>query len=224
MVARRDRTVKQYFATIGSYLAQLSSSLDELPLDRIAAVVELLDRVRERGGRVFTFGNGGSAATASHIACDFAKGAAGGGRPGLKAIALTDNMALVTALANDTDYKNVFAAQVGWLVGPGDVVIGISGSGNSPNVLNGVITAGIRGATTVGFSGFGGGELSSLVDIAVVTENEVIEQVEDIHLLLGHVMTTCLRQTVPEVATVPDALPMETLVPLALSACRLPAP
>ena len=220
MVAQRERTVKQHFATIGSYLAQISFSLKELPLDRIGAVVELLDRTRQRGSRVFTFGNGGSAATASHIACDFAKGAAGGGRPGLKAIALTDNMPLVTAWANDTDYKNVFAAQVGWLVVPGDVVIGISSSGNSPNVLNGVIAAGIRGATTVGFSGFGGGELGSLVDIAVVTGNRVVEQVEDIHLLLGHVMTTCLRLTAPEVITVPGALPGEARGPLAMSSSR----
>ncbi len=220
MAARRETTVEQHLTTIGSYLAQLGSSLDGLPLDQIAAVVELLDRTRERGGRVFTFGNGGSAATASHIACDFAKGAAGGGRPGLKAFALTDNLPLVTAWANDTDYKNVFAAQVGWLVVPGDVVIGISGSGNSPNVLNGVTAAGIRGATTVGFSGFGGGELGSLVDIAVVTDNRVMEQVEDIHLLLGHVMTTCLRRAEPEIITVPGALPGEATAPLAMSSSR----
>ncbi len=220
MVAPRERTGKRHFATISSYLAQLSSSLEGLPLDQIGAVVELLDRTRERGGRVFTFGNGGSAATASHIACDFAKGAAGGGRPGLKAIALTDNIPLVTAWANDTDYKNVFAAQVGWLVVPGDVVIGISASGNSPNVLNGIIAAGIRGATTVGFSGFGGGELGSLVDIAVITDNRVVEQVEDIHLLLGHVLTTCLRRAGSDVVTVPGSLPGEVPAPLALSSSR----
>jgi D-sedoheptulose 7-phosphate isomerase len=220
MVAQRERTARQHIPTIDTYLAQLNSSIGELPLDRIAAVVELLDRARERGSRVFTFGNGGSAATASHIACDFAKGAAGGGRPGLKAIALTDNMPLVTAWANDTDYKNVFAAQVGWLVVPGDIVIGISGSGNSPNVLNGVTAGRIRGATTVGFCGFGGGELASLVDMAVVTDCRVMEQVEDIHLLLGHVLTTCLRWTEPQVVTIPASLPGEAKVPVAMAAAR----
>ena len=166
-----------------------------LPVDSIVRVVETLNEAREKGRRVFVFGNGGSASTASHFACDLAKGAASQDRPGLRTQCLNDSTPLTTAWANDTDYEAIFSAQLMGLVDPGDVAIGISGSGNSPNVLNGVKAARMRGATTIGLSGFDGGELQSLVDIAVVVRNHIKEQVEDIHLLLGHVLTTCLRES-----------------------------
>jgi len=184
----------------------MALTLDKLPVDRIIRVVEVLNEPRDKGKRVFTFGNGGSAATASHIACDFSKGAASQDRPGLRAYSLNDSIPLTTAWANDTDYETIFSAQLAGLADPGDVVIAISGSGNSPNVLNGVRAARIRGATTIGFSGFDGGRLESLVDIAIVVNNHVMEQVEDVHLLLGHVITTCLRQAGPQQDTVMEAV------------------
>jgi len=179
---------------IGTYFLDVSMTLDKLRKDRITRAVEVLNEAREKGKRIYTFGNGGSAATASHIACDLAKGAAGNNRPGLRAFSLNDSIPLTTAWANDTDYENVFSARVISLVDPGDVIIAISGSGNSPNVLNGVNAARLRGATTIGLSGFDGGKLSSLVDIAIVAHINDMEQVEDIHLLVGHVLTACLRQ------------------------------
>ena len=203
----QDRhTERGAVSAIRAYLFDMALTLDKLPVDRIIRVVEVLNEARDKGRRVFIFGNGGSAATASHIACDLAKGAAGNDRPGLRAFSLNDSIALTTAWANDTDYENIFSAQLVGLADPGDVVIAISGSGNSLNVLNGVRAARIRGATTIGFSGFDGGRLESLVDIAIVVNNHVMEQVEDVHLLLGHVITTCLRQAESKQTEVMEAV------------------
>ena len=203
----QDRhTERGTVSAIRTYLFDMALTLDKLPVDRIIRVVEVLNDARGKGKRVFTFGNGGSAATASHIACDLAKGAAGNDRPGLRAFSLNDSIPLTTAWANDTDYENIFSARIVGITDPGDVVIAISGSGNSPNVLNGVKAARIRGATTIGFSGFDGGRLPSLVDIAIVVNNHVMEQVEDVHLLLGHIITTCLRQAEPKQTEVMEAV------------------
>ena len=182
-------------SAIRSYLFDLTLTLDMLPVDSLVRVVDTLNEAREKGRRVFTFGNGGSASTASHFACDLAKGARSQDRPGLRTQCLNDSIPLTTAWANDADYETIFSAQLMGLADPGDVVIAISGSGNSPNVLNGVEAARLRGATTIGLSGFDGGRLASMVDIAIVVRNHVMEQVEDIHLVLGHVLTTCLRQS-----------------------------
>jgi D-sedoheptulose 7-phosphate isomerase len=180
---------------IESYLSEVASTLDRLPVDITAQVVEMIERARTQGKRIFTFGNGGSAATASHFASDLSKGAICAGKPRIKALALTDNVPVLSAWANDTAYENIFAEQLENLVEAGDIAIAISGSGNSQNVLNGVKVARAKGATAIGFIGFDGGKLKSLVDIAVLVPSDNMEQVEDIHLLLAHVITTCLRKT-----------------------------
>ena len=117
------------------------------------------------------------------------------GKPRVKAFALTDNVPLLSAWANDSDYENIFAEQLENFIEAGDIAIAISGSGNSANVLNGVKLARAKGVTTIGFIGFDGGTLKELVDIAVIVSCHNMEQVEDIHLLFGHVITTCLRET-----------------------------
>jgi D-sedoheptulose 7-phosphate isomerase len=180
---------------IQSYLSAVGATLANVPVDTIAQVVDLIETARENGKRIFTFGNGGSAATASHFASDLSKGAISKGKPRIKAFALTDNMPLLSAWANDTSYENIFAEQLENFIEPGDIAIGISGSGNSPNVLNGAKIAKAKGATTIGFIGFDGGKLKDLVDIALVVPNHNMEQVEDVHLLLEHVITTCLRNS-----------------------------
>ncbi len=192
--------------TILNYLYEVGTTLDKLPIDKIARVVEVLCDARDKGNNIFTFGNGGSAATASHFASDLAKGAICNGKPRLKVFSLTDNIPLLSAWANDTDYDSIFAEQLENFVVPGDVAIAISGSGNSPNALNGVKTAKAKGATTVGFAGFDGGKLRDLVDISLVVPNHNMEQVEDIHLMLGHIITTCLRQTRSETLLVASGL------------------
>ena len=179
--------------TIGKYISEVGATLERLPIERIVQVVELLEEARLKGKRVFIFGNGGSAATASHFAADLSKGAISKEKPRIKAFALTDNVPLLSAWANDTAYENIFAEQLENFVELGDVIIGISGSGNSPNVLNGIKVAKAKGANTIGFIGFDGGKLKEFVDIAIIVPNHNMKQVEDTHLLLEHVITTCLR-------------------------------
>ncbi len=179
---------------IAGYINQIKATLDVLPIDTIMQVARLIESARMEGKKVLIFGNGGSAATATHFACDLSKGGMVEGKPRINAISLCDNLSLLSAWANDTDYSLIFAEQLeNHVVGEGDVVIGISGSGNSPNVLNAIERAKSRGAATVGFSGFNGGKLQNMVDVPIVVDNHSMEQVEDVHMLLEHVITTCVR-------------------------------
>ncbi len=177
---------------ITTYLKQVIAVLDSMPLHEIGQVVDALLDARRRGARVFIFGNGGSAATASHFACDLGKGAASPDQDRFKVVALTDNVPLITAWANDTAYDNVFAEQLTNLMEAGDVVIGISASGNSPNVLRALDLARRVGCTTIGFTGFDGGDLKGLADICVVVPSQHMGQVEDAHVVLVHLITSCL--------------------------------
>ena len=181
-------------SSINRYLAELTDILQRLPLAEIERLVDLLHDARLDGRQILLLGNGGSAATASHFACDLAKNTIADGLPNYRALALTDNVPLLTAWANDTSYENVFCGQLACLLRPGDIVIGISGSGNSPNVLRAVERARKGGATTVGVTGFAGGKLKELVDLAVVVPCYCMEQVEDLHLVLEHLVVTALRE------------------------------
>lgn len=180
-----------------AYVSKLTQALERLPLGRIDLAIDALEEAHRRGRRVYLFGNGGSAATASHLAGDLGKGAARKGKMGLRAFALNDGVPSVTAWANDVDYEHIYSAQLGRLAEPGDVAIAISRSGNSANVLNGVTAARVLGATTIGLVGFDGGRLRHLVDIPVLVAGESMEQVEDQHLVVGHLITTCLRDGAP---------------------------
>jgi len=178
------------------YVEEIKDTLDRLPWEAIQEVIGVLQEARLNDRQVFVMGNGGSAATASHFACDLGKGTLMPGRPRFRVIALTDNMPLFSALANDFGYDRVFVEQLASLVHPGDVVIGISGSGNSANVLNAIFFARQVGASTIGLTGFDGGRLKDLVDVCILVPNHCIEQVEDLHLLLEHLIATQLRQAI----------------------------
>ena len=181
---------------IKQYVEELKATLDRLPGESIQDVIGVLHYARLHDKQVFILGNGGSAATASHFACDLGKGTLMPDRPRFRVIALTDNMPLFSALANDYGYENAFAEQLASLVRPGDIVIGISCSGDSPNVLKAITFARSRKATTIGFVGFDGGKLKSLVDLCIHVPNYCIEQVEDIHLMLEHLICTCLHKVI----------------------------
>jgi D-sedoheptulose 7-phosphate isomerase len=178
------------------YVEEIKDTLDRLPWEAIQETISLLQEARLRDRRVFIMGNGGSAATASHFACDLGKGTLLPGRPRFRVMALTDNMPLFSALANDFGYDRVFVEQLINLVQPEDVVVGISASGNSPNVLNALLFARKVGATTVGMTGFDGGQLKDLVDVCIQVPNHCMEQVEDLHLMLEHLISTRLRQAI----------------------------
>jgi histidinol-phosphate phosphatase family protein len=179
---------------IKRYVAELKETLDQLPWERIRDVIGVLQYARMNDKQVFIMGNGGSAATASHFACDLAKGTLLADKPRFRVMALTDNMPLFSAYANDYGYEHVFAQQLASSVRRGDIVIGISGSGSSINVLNAVKLAKSVQATTIGFTGFDGGKLKDLVDVCIHVPSHCMEQVEDMHLMLEHLICTCLRK------------------------------
>lgn len=176
-----------------TYLAQLQKTVANLPVDLIDRVIAILLESARQGNKVFILGNGGSASTASHFACDLAKNTQVPGAPHFRVIGLTDNMALMTAWANDTAFDNIFAAQLSPLVEPGDVVIGISCSGNSVNVLKAMEVARQHGATTIGFTGHRGGQLKDRVDLCIQVPSPRIEQQEDAHLILEHCICAAIR-------------------------------
>jgi D-sedoheptulose 7-phosphate isomerase len=189
---------------VNTYFNELQAVIAQLPPQLIEQVITILLDSARRGRRIFIFGNGGSASTASHFACDLAKNTQVAGTPRLRVIALTDNMALMTAWANDTGYDNVFAAQLEPLLEPGDVVIGISCSGNSPNVLKALALAQTRGAITIGFTGDQGGQLKDMVKVCLQVPSPRIEQQEDAHLILEHCICAAVRaELVRSVAPTP---------------------
>jgi D-sedoheptulose 7-phosphate isomerase len=194
MITRVTRETPQEATQIVSrYIDQVRQSMQVLPAEVIIQVAEAIRAARLSGRRIFIFGNGGSAATATHMACDLSKGGIVPGQPRIKAVSLCDNLPLLSAWANDSNYDNVFAEQLDNLIEEGDIALGISGSGNSPNILNAIQLANSRGALTIGFCGFDGGKLAQLVDIPVVVRNNCMEQVEDVHLMIEHLITSYLR-------------------------------
>ena len=177
-----------------TYLTQMQEILAGLPIEEIRRAGEILLEARRRGAQVFTLGNGGSAANASHIACDLSKSAIRDDLPRFRVISLVDNVPLATAWANDTSYENVFAAQLENLLQPGDVVIALSGRGRSPNILNAARLARKRGATVIGLTGFNGGLLREIADPCIIVPSDCMEQIEDTHLIIGHLLSVYLRE------------------------------
>ncbi|MCL5103428.1 MAG: SIS domain-containing protein [Armatimonadetes bacterium] len=179
---------------IKDYLSSLTTAIAELPEDKVQDVIDTLKAAHAEGRQVFLLGNGGSAATASHIACDFQKGLKECTGKRFKAASITDNVSIMTAWANDTDYDNIFAQQLDSLLEPGDVVIAISGSGNSPNIIKAVERANQMGAITVGWSGFKGGKLAQIVQKPIVVNSDNMQRIEDVHMILGHLVFACLMK------------------------------
>jgi D-sedoheptulose 7-phosphate isomerase len=188
--------------TVSEYLVELRSVLERLTGDGFEPIQSVLLRAREEGRMIFIIGNGGSAATASHMANDLNKGASVPGRPRFRALALTDSVPLMTAWANDTSYDRIFQEQLANYFEPGDVVLAISGSGNSPNILAAIEWARREGAVTVGLTGGDGGRLRVLVDHCLIAPTGRMEQIEDVHLALAHALCVSLRARITEPALV----------------------
>lgn len=194
------------------YFGYLSTLLQRLDLSAIAACIGVLETARQEQRTVFVAGNGGSASTAGHMATDFGCGTqiACPSAP-LRIIALTEQTATLTAVANDRDYADIFVSQLRLLSRPGDLLIVISASGNSPNVVSAASWVRAQGGKVLGLLGFDGGKLLDLCDVAVHVKTPPGEYgpVEDIHLMLNHLMTLWLRHRAgaPNSVGQPRALP-----------------
>ncbi len=176
------------------YIKDLKRSLDDLDLDSVGRIVDILWEAYGNNKQIFVMGNGGSASTASHFACDLGKGTIVEGKKRLRVICLNDNMAMVTALSNDLNYDEVFREQLINLVNSDDVVIAITASGNSPNILKAVECAREHGAISIGFIGFDGGQLKPIVDESIIAKSSNYGHIEDVHLILEHMISQCFRQ------------------------------
>lgn len=179
---------------VEAYLEDLQDVLVAVSTDEVWRIVDVLRECYRSGARVFIFGNGGSASTASHFVCDLGKNVQVHGGRRFKVLGLADNVPMLTAWANDTAYERIFAEQLENFVQVGDVAIGISGSGSSPNVLRAMELARSRGAVTVGLTGFDGGKLAPLCDVCVVVPSTNMGQIENVHLTLQHLICELLSR------------------------------
>lgn len=178
---------------ITTYLDSLGEVLSELSIADVERVLELLERAYEEDRTVFICGNGGSAATSSHWTCDFSKGTVAHGARRMRMFCLNDSLPLLTAYANDVSYEQVFAEPLRTFAKAGDLLILLTASGNSPNILRAAEAAREIGVMTIGLIGFGGGKLKSLVDHAVVVASREYGPVEDLHMILDHILSLHMR-------------------------------
>lgn len=167
--------------------ARLKRAIAESKLDEIEHIVNLIIRAYQAGGKVVLFGNGGSAADAQHIAGELV-GRFMRERRALPAIALTTNTSTLTAMANDCGYETVFSRQVEALVNEKDVVIGISTSGNSPNVIEAIKAAKTKGARTIGLTGRSGGRLAEAADLVLAVPSDSTPRIQEAHITIGHIV------------------------------------
>jgi D-sedoheptulose 7-phosphate isomerase len=178
---------------IDTYLTELEQVIHALSRAEVDAVADVLMQAWRGRQQVFIAGNGGSASTASHMMNDLNKYVSVEGRPRFRAVALTDNVPFMTAVGNDQQYADIFVEPLKNLLQPGDVVVLISASGNSPNVVAAAEYAHAHGARVVGFCGRPGGRLAQLADHAVIIPSDRIGQQEDGHLILNHALAFALR-------------------------------
>jgi D-sedoheptulose 7-phosphate isomerase len=181
---------------LNRYFDDVVKTIENIPLTTIDGIVEVLMQAYESSRMVYLFGNGGSAALASHFACDLGKGAANGSGKRFLALALTDNVPMMTAWANDERYEDIFSEQLINFVRPNDVAFAISASGKSPNVLKALKVAREAGAFTIGLTGFQGGDMKSLCNLCLVIPSDNMQIIEDLHLSVTHAVYTVLRANI----------------------------
>ncbi len=179
---------------IRGYIDRVIKTLDQMPVDALARLSEMLYRAYSDGKQVFTLGNGGSGSTASHMAADLGKNTIGPNMRRFRIISLNDNIPLLTALSNDLGYENVFAEQLQNLIQPGDVLIVLSGSGRSPNVLGAMEYARSRSAQVAALLGFDGGPAVTLADLSILVESDDYGVIEDAHLIINHILVEHFRR------------------------------
>ena len=191
-------------ASLTDYAADLTARLARTDFDALAAIGHLLLTAKRDDRAVFLIGNGGSAATASHVTNDLLKGCRVGDTPGFRATCLSDSSTLVTCLANDFSYAEIYSILLRTHAKPGDLLIAFSGSGNSPNILHALATARDIGLTTVGFGGRDGGKMKPLCHHILIAPTDSMEMLEDFHLIYFHDLVCAMR---PHLAALAGAAP-----------------
>lgn len=171
-----------------AYQRDLVKAIDQIDLDRVATVVDWMREIRRKGNQIFICGNGGSASTASHFACDILKGASYNRPERFRILALTDACPTISAYSNDVGYEVVFVEQLKNLARPGDLVIGLSGSGNSANVIRAIEYANSLGCKTVAMTGYRGGRLGSVAQLHINTPANHMGRIEDAHMITCHMI------------------------------------
>lgn len=179
---------------IDAHLSWVQDCIEKFDLEAVEQIVDLIVDACNDRRQVFIFGNGGSASTASHFCCDLGKGAVVEGKPRLRVASLNDNMAWITAIGNDISYDEIFKEQLVNFLEPEDVVIAISASGNSPNVISAMQYVNEVGAIGVGMIGFGGGKLANLCKESVIVDSYDYGVVEGLHLVLEHLIAQSVRK------------------------------
>lgn len=173
---------------INNYITELQQTISQLPVNEIEEVIKAVLDASERDAQIFVIGNGGSAATASHLAVDMGKGASHQSPRRFRVLSLTDNLPWLTALGNDISYDDVFVEQLKNYARKGDLLIAISASGNSENILRAVRYANQTGCTTIGFAGFAGGKLKAEAHRCLVASSNHMGRIEDAHLIVQHIV------------------------------------
>lgn len=189
---------KEAAAFLTGYAQQVASDLMRTKFDVLARIAGLILATKKSGKRVYTAGNGGSAATASHMCNDLMKGARVHGRVGFRAVCLNDSTPIVTCLANDFAYEDIYSIQLQTYAEPGDLLIVFSGSGNSPNIVKGLQTARAMGLTTIGFGGRDGGKMKNYCDEILIAPTDSMEQLEDMHMLYEHAIVSLMQRVLPQ--------------------------
>jgi len=170
------------------YKADVLKAIDTIDLEKVGQAIDILKRARDEDRRIFVCGNGGSASTASHFVCDMVKGASFHRDKRFRIMALTDSLPTITAYANDVCYDCVFVEQLKNFAEPGDVVVAISGSGNSPNVLQAMEYANSIGCRTIALSGRNGGKLGPMAQLNLQASNPHMGRIEDVHMIVMHMI------------------------------------
>jgi len=197
-----SETVSPVIEGMGEHIKRTVELLEKTDLEVVSALVDKLYEAYQDGTRVYICGNGGSAATASHFSEDLAKSTIKDQsvQKRLRVSSLTDSVPFISALGNDWGYETIFREQLVTIAEEGDVLIAISGSGNSPNVVSAVQWAAENGLYTVGFSGFNGGKLKSMVDLSVHSPVLDMEIAENTHMVFVHLVVSGLRARIDEAA------------------------
>jgi D-sedoheptulose 7-phosphate isomerase len=186
-------SIATYATGIRDYFNRLQDAMTKAEINEIATIADLLHTAYEQEKNIFVMGNGGSGATASHMVCDLNKGACFTSEKKFRVIALTDNTPMILALGNDVGFDSIFVEQMKPFAKSGDVVIGISGSGNSPDVLRAIEYANQLGCITVGVCGFGGGKLKPMVQHSFHVKVDDMQIVEDLHMIMVHILMQILN-------------------------------